>query len=80
MRLTEQQMFDHYKKRIESGAPDRRTRFNVIQYLCSFPNIDPYKMAATVVDDGFYIAFDDSSISVAENQRNRRRVCETVEG
>ena len=74
MRLTEQQMFDHYKKRIESGAPDHRTRFNVIQYLCSFPKINPYEMAAAVIGDGFHVAFDDSSISTAENRRNRQRV------
>lgn len=80
MRLTDQQMFIHYRNRIESEAPNHKTRFNVVQYLCSFPKIDSYKMAAVLMQDGFSIAFDDSSISTAENQRNRRCVYELVEG
>lgn len=49
-------------------------RFNCIQYVCSFPSIDPIEMAASLQNDGYNILFDDSSISRKENESNRARV------
>ena len=49
-------------------------RFNCIQYVCSFPGIDPVEMAASLQNDGYAILFDDSSISRKENDENRARV------
>ena len=45
-----------------------------IEYVCSFPKINPFKMARTLKDDGYNILFDDSSISRAENEKKRRKV------
>ena len=42
-------------------------RYNCIQYVCSFPCIDPVEMAASLQNDGFTILFDDSSISTKAN-------------
>ena len=47
-------------------------RMNVIEYVCRFPKIDPYKMAAALASDGFQILFDDSSISQVENYKKRK--------
>ncbi|MCB6366637.1 hypothetical protein LI291_10680 [Intestinibacillus massiliensis] len=61
-------MFEHYKHRlIYEGGERQDIRYNVIQYLCSFPGIDPVEMAASLQNDGFTILFDDSSISAKAN-------------
>lgn len=71
----ETRIFEHYKKRLETeSAKDRKTRMNVIEYLCSFPKIDPIKMAAEIISDGYNVAFDDSSITKKENERKRKAV------
>lgn len=49
-------------------------RFNCIEYLCSFRDIDPVEMAADLQNDGHTILFDDSSISRAENQHKKAKV------
>ena len=67
----EKRIFDHYKNRLAEG---NETRFNVIQYLCSFPKINPYEMAAALLSDGCKISFDDSSISQAANEAHKRTV------
>ena len=56
-----------------SGSP-QKLRYNVIQYVCSFPGIDPAEMAASLQHDGFAILFDDSSISAKANAANRAAV------
>lgn len=53
-------------------------RYNCIQYVCSFPGIDPAEMAASLQNDGFTILFDDSSISAKENTTNRVAVNKTA--
>jgi hypothetical protein len=71
-----ERMFLHYKQRIMSGdRPIKNTtRFNVIEYLCSFPKINPYEMAASILKEGWTINYDDSSICINENEIKRRRV------
>lgn len=81
--LSKEQMFDAYKRRImtEGLRPcevKRATRYNVIQYLCSFPHIDPDEMAAAVIREGVEVKFDDSSISAADNAKHKRRVMRLV--
>lgn len=56
-----------------SGSP-QKLRYNVIQYVCSFPGIDPAEMAASLQHDGFAILFDDSGISAKANAANRAAV------
>ena len=56
-----------------SGTP-QELRYNCIQYVCSFPGIDPVEMAASLQNDGFTILFDDSSISAKANAANRASV------
>ena len=56
-----------------SGRP-QELRYNCIQYVCSFPSIDPTEMAASLQNDGFTILFDDSSISARANAANRAAV------
>jgi hypothetical protein len=50
------------------------TRFNVIEYRCSFPNLDPYRMAAELTLDGIKVYFDDSSITLKANKEKERDV------
>lgn len=69
-------MFNGYKERImSSDRPVKNTtRFNVIEHVCLCPKINPYEMAASILKDGWKINFDDSSISIEENDIKRRKV------
>lgn len=71
----ETRIFNTYKKLL---SKDGKTRFNVVEYLCKFPKIDPYKMAASLIYDGVVILFDDTSISQDENKRKERKVLKLV--
>lgn len=62
-------IFNTYKKLL---SKDVKTRFNVIEYLCRFPQICPYKMAASLMNDGVIVLFDDASISQEENKRKEK--------
>lgn len=73
----QERIFQHYKNRLieevrNSGS--EKIRFNVIEYLCSFPKINPFVMAASITNEGITILFDDSSISREENRRKERQV------
>lgn len=71
----EKRMFEFYKSDLERlGKEVGFVRMNVVEYVCSFPEINPYKMAATLIFDGFKVVFDDSSISQKENERKRKAV------
>lgn len=71
----EKRMFEFYKSDLERlGKEAGYVRMNVVEYVCRFPEIDPYKMAAAIVSDGFEVLFDDSSISRRENERKRKAV------
>jgi hypothetical protein len=67
----ERRMFEHYKHLLERGL--KQVRFNVIEYLCRFPKIDPYKMAVAIKRDGLAILFDDTSITLKENLQKERK-------
>lgn len=71
---------NYYKNRLinESRNNPDGIRFNGIQYLCQFPGIDPFEMAASLQNSGFTILFDDSSISQKENASNRFKVNKTA--
>ena len=71
--MKNQRIFDHYKARLTKEG-NGKTRFNVIQYLCGFPGINPYEMAAALIKDGVDVVFDDSSISKAANEAHRKAV------
>lgn len=73
---TKERVFNGYKDRLKSNEASIKnsTRFNVVEYLCHFPEINPYEMAASLVKDGFAILYDDSSISIEENNIKRRKV------
>lgn len=43
-------IFNHYKNRLEKESSGK-IRFNGVEYLCYFPKIDPFKMAAAIVQD-----------------------------
>ena len=64
----EYRIFKAYKKIL---SKDRKTRFNVVEHVCRFSQIDPYKMAASLINDGITVLFDDTSISVTENKRKK---------
>lgn len=78
-RATAEYIFQTYKNRlmgeckVNEGAADS-VRFICVEYLCRFPKIDPYKMAATLKSEGIAVLFDDSSISAAENRRKEKKV------
>lgn len=71
-----ERIFDFYKRDLIklTNNNTKPIRFNCIEYACSFPKINPFKMAKTLKDDGYNILFDDSSISRAENEKKRRKI------
>lgn len=71
----EYRIFKAYKKIL---SKDRKTRFNVVEHVCRFPQIDPYKMAASLINDGITVLFDDTSIRANENKRKERKVLKLV--
>lgn len=71
----EMRIFNFYKKDLEElGKEHGQIRMICIEYVCSFPKINPFEMAKTLKDDGYNILFDDSSISRAENEKKRRKI------
>lgn len=70
-----ERMFYHYKKYIAKNSINiNEIRFGVIEYVCSFPQIDPYEMAASLIQSGYTILYDDSAISASENKRKEKHV------
>lgn len=67
----EARIFNTYKNDLMEYNP---CRFHVIEYICSFPEIDPYLMAASLIKSGIEIVYDDYSISEEENKKKQRKV------
>lgn len=68
-------IFRFYKNDLKRlGDKEKQIRMICIEYVCSFPKINPYKMAAALTSEGFEIVFDDSSISEKENHRKQKEV------
>ena len=68
-------IFNFCKKDLEKlGKEHGQIRMIVIEYVCSFPKINPFKMAKVLKDCGYNIVFDDSTISKAENEKKKRKV------
>lgn len=71
----EARIFNHYKQDLIKTAQQwGAVRYIGIEYYCSFPGIDPVKMGAALLLDGYKIEFDDSTITARENAQKRRRV------
>lgn len=69
-----ERIFNFYKKDLEKlGAEKKEIRFICIEYICRFPKINPYEMAAACANDNFKIIYDDSGISTSENRRKERK-------
>ena len=73
-----ERVFQHYKNRlikeVRNTSGNENIRFICIEYLCGFPKIDPFVMAASLIKEGITIVFDDSSISRKENRRKEKQV------
>lgn len=75
-------IFNHYKEILIKESQQVYTlyngkiRFIVIEYLCKYSKIDPYRMAQSLKNDGYLIIFDDSSISRLENKIKYKKVYE----
>lgn len=69
-------IFEHYYERLckNNYYADRPIRYSVIEYLCSFPKINPVYMARELNDKGYEIVFNDTSITQSENNKKRREV------
>ena len=68
-------IFNFYKKELEKLSEESgKIRMVCIEYVCSFPKINAYKMASTLLASGYNIVFDDSSISERENDKKRKKV------
>lgn len=68
-------IFNLYKKDLEKlGKEHGQIRMICIEYVCSFPKINPFKMAKVLKNSGYNVVFDDSTISKAENEKKRRKV------
>ena len=71
----EMRIFNFYKKDLEKlGKEHGQIRMICIEYVCSFPKINPFEIAKALKDGGYNILFDDSSISRAENEKKRRKI------
>lgn len=66
----EERVFNHYKN---DFMKENYIRFNVIEYVCNFPGINPFVMAARLMKEGIKIVFDDSSISKKDNEKKERK-------
>ena len=72
-----ERVFQSYKKdllKVKETSRNEGIRFNVIEYVCSFPKINHYVMAASIKKEGITILYDDSSISRQENRRKEKQV------
>ena len=73
-----ERVFQHYKnqltKEVRNASGNENIRFICIEYLCGFPKIDPFVMAASIIKEGITIVYDDSSISRAENKAKENKV------
>lgn len=68
-------VYNYYERLCkERNSDDRPIRYSVIEYLCSFPKINPVYMAHRLANSGYEIAFDDTSISQSANNRKRMEV------
>lgn len=76
LREKHKRIFEHYYERLCKGEnpADRPIPYSVVEYLCSFPKINPVYMARKLNEDGYKIAFDDTSITQSENNRKRLSV------
>lgn len=73
-----ERIFYSYKSDLSNLSNDRKVRFTTVEYVCSFPQITPYIMAASLIKEGIEILFDDSSISLKENKIKERKVYKLV--
>lgn len=74
-----ERMFKAYKKILATKGRSEEhlnnpIRFNCIEYLCSLPGINPYEMAASIIQSGYMVLYDDSSINRLENEKKKKRV------
>ena len=74
-----ERLFDGYKKRLMTEGRSEEhlndpSRFNCIEYLCYFPKINPYEMAASLIKSGYIVLYDDTSISRTENRKKEKCV------
>ena len=83
MAKTKEEIFQSYKQKILAQARNNSnsekffkgiippktswTRFCVIQHICSFPDIDPIRMAAEVAQNGIQVYFDNTAITEEKN-------------
>lgn len=74
MARSKEEMFAHYKDYILKGdRVEHPIRFNVVQYVCSFPAIDPYEMAAAIVRGGYQIAYETRQLARKKTQNTQER-------
>jgi hypothetical protein len=81
--ISREAIFEAYKHRLmtegaQPGEIKQWTRYNVVQYLCSFPVLDADEMAAALIREGVDVRFDDSSISASDNAKHQHRVMRIV--
>lgn len=73
-----ERIFEHYKHRLEYDEVNKESkksvRFCTIQYLCSFPKIDPVEMAASIMMDGLKIEYDSYAVSDLKNKQYEKIV------
>lgn len=70
-----ERIFNFYKEELtKDNIECGQIRFNVIQYVCHFPGIDPFKMASVLISEGCDVVFDDSSITERENKKLKNQV------
>ena len=68
--------FRHTKARFMSMSikDNMKCRYNVIEYVCSFSEVNPIAVAASLMKHKVVIVYDDASISFNENTAKRKAV------
>lgn len=71
----DQRIFNHYYSRLaNSHNTNLEIRYCVIEYLCQYPKINPVYMAQCLINAGYKILFNDTSISRLENKEKELAV------
>lgn len=82
MARTPEEIFEHYAIKLAhlaARSPKKlHVRYIVIQYVCSHPKLDADAMAVCLLNAGFIIDYDDSTIRRDENMAIRDRVMDKL--
>lgn len=74
--MVDEQIFNAYKRDLLDLAShnENTLRYIAIEYVTSFPKIDPIEMACCMLQNNIDVIFDDSTKTTKENEALYRKV------